>query len=46
MGSVVNFTAQPRLMQLFDKASGNNLIWYDPVSAEANAPVSRSYDFE
>ena len=45
MGSVVNFTAQPRLMQLFDKASGNNLIWYDPESAAANAPVSRSYDF-
>ena len=32
-------------MQFFDKESGNNLIWYDPVSAEANAPVCKEYGF-
>ena len=45
MGSTVKFTTQPRLIQLFDKQSGNNLIWYDKDSASANAPVCRSYDF-
>ena len=43
MGATVNFTAQPRPIQLFDKASGNNLIWYDKVSAAANAPVCARY---
>ena len=38
MGATISFTTQPKLIQLFDKESGNNLIWYDPVSAEANAP--------
>ncbi len=46
MGAVVNFTTQPRLIQLFDKATSNNLIWYDAESAAANAPVSKTYDFE
>ncbi len=46
MGATVNFTTQPRLIQLFDKATSNNLIWYDAASAAANAPVSKSYDFE
>ncbi|MCD7821018.1 MAG: sn-glycerol-3-phosphate ABC transporter ATP-binding protein UgpC [Clostridiales bacterium] len=46
MGATVNFTTQPRLIQLFDKATSNNLIWYDAESANANAPVSKSYDFE
>ncbi|MCC8075858.1 MAG: sn-glycerol-3-phosphate ABC transporter ATP-binding protein UgpC [Clostridiales bacterium] len=46
MGATVNFTTQPKLIQLFDKATSNNLIWYDPESAAANAPVSKSYDFE
>ena len=45
MGSTVNFTTQPRLIQLFDKASGNNLIWYDKDSAANNAPVCKSYSF-
>ncbi len=45
MGATVRFTTQPRLIQLFDKASGNNLIWFDQTSFEANAPVSREYDF-
>ena len=45
MGSTVRFSTQPQLIQLFDKASGNNLIWYDPESAKANAPVCRQYSF-
>lgn len=45
MGATVNFTTQPRLIQLFDKATSNNLIWYDEVSAKANAPVCKSYNF-
>ncbi len=45
MGATVNFTTQPKLIQLFDKATSNNLIWYDAESAAANAPVSKTYDF-
>ena len=43
MGAEIRFTTQPKLIQLFDKASGNNLIWYDPASAEANAPECARY---
>ncbi len=43
MGSRVNFTTMPELIQLFDKESGRNLIWYDPESAEANAPECAKY---
>ena len=45
MGSKVTFSTQPRLIQLFDKATGNNLIWYDEKSAKANAPVCKEYRF-
>jgi multiple sugar transport system ATP-binding protein len=45
MGSKVHFSTQPELIQLFDKASGLNLIWYDKESSEANAPVCKSYNF-
>ena len=31
------------LIQLFDKESGNNLIWYDPESSAANAPECAKY---
>ncbi|MBQ2626671.1 MAG: sn-glycerol-3-phosphate ABC transporter ATP-binding protein UgpC [Eubacterium sp.] len=44
-GNEVNFTAQPRLIQLFDKESGNNLIWYDAESVAAHSPKCRDYDF-
>ena len=44
-GAKVNFTTQPRLIQLFDKASGNNLVWYDKSSADACAPVCKNYKF-
>ena len=43
MGKHIKFTTQPKLIQLFDKESGNNLIWFDPVSAEANAPECAKY---
>ena len=45
MGKTINFTTQPRLIQLFDKATGNNLIWYDEESARNNAPVCKEYNF-
>ena len=45
MGKTINFTTQPRLIQLFDKATSNNLIWYDEVSAKNNAPVCKEYNF-
>ena len=41
----VKFTTKPELIQLFDKETTNNLIWYDEVSSRANAPVSKSYNF-
>ena len=44
-GAKVKFTTQPRLIQLFDKATSNNLIWYDKASAEACAPVCKNYKF-
>ena len=43
MGSKVNFTTMPELIQLFDKETGNNLIWFDPESSEANAPECAKY---
>ena len=45
MGSKIRFGTEPELIQLFDKATGNNLIWYDKESAENNAPVCKDYDF-
>lgn len=46
MGDTVDFNVQPRYIQLFDKDTGNNLIWYDEASAKANAPVCKSYPFK
>jgi len=46
MGSEIKFSTMPKLIQLFDKASGNNLVWYDEASVEANAPVCKTYDFQ
>ena len=45
MGKTVNFTTRPALIQLFDKESGKNLIWYDEESASKDAPVCKSYQF-
>lgn len=44
-GAKVNFTTQPKMIQLFDKESGNNLVWYDEKSAAENAPVCKNYNF-
>ncbi len=44
-GAEVSFNTKPELIQLFDKESGNNLIWYDEVSARENHPVSKCYKF-
>lgn len=45
MGQTIRFTTQPRLMQLFEKGSGNNLIWYDRETAKNHAPVCKNYAF-
>jgi multiple sugar transport system ATP-binding protein len=45
IGATVTFTTQPRLIQLFEKESGNNLIWYDEESVAAHSPKSKDYDF-
>ncbi len=45
MGRTVNFTTRPNLIQLFDKETGKNLIWYDEESAAKDAPVCKRYDF-
>ena len=46
MGKTVKFTTRPHLIQLFDKESGKNLIWFDEESAANDAPVCKKYDFE
>ena len=45
MGTEIQFSTMPKLIQLFDKETGNNLVWYDAESVAANAPVCKSYDF-
>ena len=44
-GAEIRFNTKPELIQLFDKDSGNNLIWFDEVSSKADAPVSKTYNF-
>ena len=44
-GSKINFTSKPRLIQLFDKETGNNLIWYDAESVAAHSPKCKDYNF-
>jgi hypothetical protein len=45
MGKTIQFTVKPNMIQLFDKDTRNNLIWYDKESSEANAPVCKNYEF-
>ena len=45
MGKTINFTTRPSLIQLFDRETGNNLLWYDAESAAKDAPVCKRYDF-
>ena len=44
MGATVKFSTRPELIQLFDKESGHNLVWYDAESAAKNSPVCREYN--
>ena len=44
-GADISFSAAAENIQLFDKESGCNLIWYDAESAKNNAPVCKYYDF-
>ena len=44
VGSTVKFNAPPITMQLFDKATSNNLLWFDAESHKNNAPVCKTYD--
>ena len=43
MDAKVNFTTMPELIQLFDRETQRNLIWYDEESANANAPECKRY---
>jgi len=45
IGAKLHFTVQPRLIQMFDKASGNNLIWYDQESVDRHEAHSKIYDY-
>ena len=45
MGKTINFTTLPRLIQMFDKKTSNNLIWFDEASSKANAPMCKEYKF-
>ena len=45
VGATVNFNTQPRLIQLFDKETGTNLIWYDEESVAAHSPKCKEYNF-
>ena len=45
MGAKINFTFPPRLIQLFEKESGNNLIWYDAESVANDAAHCKEYNF-
>ena len=45
MGAEISFTTKPELIQLFDKQTSNNLIWYDAESVAKNAPHNKEYDF-
>ena len=44
MGATVNFNTKPELIQLFDKETGHNLIWYDAESAARNEPVCKKFE--
>ena len=43
MDAKVNFTTMPELIQLFDKETQRNLIWFDEESFKANAPECKKY---
>ena len=39
----VDFNFPADLLQLFDKETGNNLVWYDEASAKENRPVCAKF---
>ena len=45
MGKTIHFDIKAERIQLFDKETNNNLIWYDKDSAEADAPICKNYNF-
>jgi multiple sugar transport system ATP-binding protein len=45
IGVKLNFTVMPELIQLFDKETGNNLLWYDEESVAAHSPKCKDYNF-
>ena len=45
IGKTVNYTTSPELIQLFEKETGNNLVWYDADSVAAHSPKCMTYDF-
>ena len=45
IGAKLKFTVQPRLIQLFDKEIGNNLIWYDQESVDRHEAHCKEYNF-
>ena len=45
IGKTIAFNVAPELIQLFDKETGNNLIWFDQASADAHAPECARFDF-
>ena len=45
IGAKLKFTVRPRLIQLFDKETGNNLIWYDQESVDRHEAHCKEYDF-
>lgn len=40
------FFVSPDMLQLFDKDTGNNLIWFDEKSSSSNQPVCCQYEIE
>lgn len=44
-GKKIAFTTEPKFLQLFDKTTGNNLLWYDAESEKQKAPVCKKYLF-
>ncbi len=45
MGQTIPFSTRPELIQMFDKETKNNLIWYDKDSADSCQPVCKEYKF-
>ena len=44
-GMEATYSVDMRKIQLFDKETGNNLIWFDEESVAAHSPKCKDYDF-